>query len=150
MTISRTDPTVLRLSGIGVMPYSAAGLKQSLAPIDEAKQIERTINGELIDFSYTPMQKYKSTITGSDLRPPAVDGVWPGKIVTVDCIATLSFLTDEGVTFARDPVDYDTGVWFEQGFTVYRPRLEMMVMDFSIDEDEYGAVVGWKLDLEER
>lgn len=131
------------------MPYSAAGLKQSLSPIDESKQIERTINGELIDFSYTPMQKYKSTITGSDLRPPAVDGVWPGKEVVVDCIATLSFMTDVGVTFARDPVDYEDGVWFEQGFTVYRPRLRMLVMDFQLDEDEYGAVVGWHMDLEE-
>lgn len=149
MTISRTDPTVLRLSGIGVMPFSAAGLKQSLDPIDESKQIERTINGELIDFSYAPMQKYKSTITGSDCRPPALDGKWPGTRVTVDCITTLAFLNDGSNTFSRDPVDYDTAVWFEQGFCVYRPRLDMMVLDFSFDEDEYGAVVGWKMDLAE-
>ena len=147
--VSRSDPTVLRLVGIGVMPYSAAGLKQTLEPIAEAQQIERTINGELLNLSYDAMQKYKSTISGSDVRGPAVDGVWPGKRVTVDCIATLSFDNNGSNTFQRTPVDYETAVWFEAGFCVYRPQLEMMVMSFTLDEDEYGSVVGWRMDLEE-
>jgi hypothetical protein len=81
MPFTKDDPTELRLVGMGVPPYSARGLSQSLEPIDAAMHLERTINGELLDLSYEPMQKYKSTISGSDQLPPAVDGVWPGKLV---------------------------------------------------------------------
>lgn len=142
-----SDPTLLSLEGIGVHPYSARGLSQTLEPIDAQAHIERTVNGELIDFGYDPMKKYKSTISGSDVRPPAVDGVWAGKIVTVNCIATISH--PEYVGFGREPVNYDDAVIMEQGFITYYPRLRMMVMGFSIDQDEFGAVVGWKMDLEE-
>lgn len=144
---SATDPTVLSLVGMGVPPYSARGLSQTLEPIDQALHVERTINGELIDLGYEPMYKYKSTITGSDQRPPAVDGVWPGKLVQVECIATLCH--PEYAEFGRPPVNYDDAVINEAGFVVYRPILEMMVLGFSIDEDEWGATVGWKLELEE-
>lgn len=142
--ITASEPTVLVMVGIGVPPYSARGLSQTLEPINEALHVERTINGELLNLGYEVMQKYKSTIIGSDQRPPAVDGVWPGTLVTVDCIATLSY--PEGGTAGRTPVV--DGV-LENGYVTYRPRLEMMVINFSIDEDEWGATVGWKLELEE-
>ena len=49
----------------------------------------RTINGGLKDLAATQFQKYKSTVaTGpshTDYQPPAVSGVWPGKIIVVDC-----------------------------------------------------------------
>ena len=85
--------TVLTLSGVGVPPWSARGLTQTLEPIDAAAQLRRTVNGALRDFGYAPFRKYRSTISCADQEPPAVDGVWPGRTVTVGCVAELSFLT---------------------------------------------------------
>lgn len=146
MTITKDSPTELVLTGMGVPPYSARGLSQTLEPIEMSHHIERTINGRALDLSYEPMRKYKSTITGSDQRPPAFDAVWPGTILVVDCIAELTVLG--GPPFGREPVDYET-VKQEQGFSTYRPRLTMMVINFSMDEDEWAAGVTWSLELEE-
>jgi hypothetical protein len=144
--ITSNDPTVLRLEGMGVPPYSARGLSQTLEPIDAQQHIVRTINGNLLDLGYEPFQKYKSTISGKDVEPPACDGVWAGKVVFVDCIVELS--VQAIAPLGRDPVDYDA-VRVVKGFTIYRPRLVMMVFHFSLDQDEYGRAIGWKLDLEE-
>jgi hypothetical protein len=38
---------------------------------------------------------------------------------------------------------------YEDGFTYYRPELEMMVTGFSVSRDEWGAAVDWTLTLEE-
>jgi hypothetical protein len=137
--------TLLALSGIGVPPYSARGLSQSLEPIDIAANLQRSINGALIDLSSPSFRKYKSTITGNDQRPPSCDGVWPGRQVVVDCIAELAF-ADGGA--AQRPIvagsDYS-----EAGFTYYRPQLTMVVTGFQLTTDEWGAAVGWTLTLEE-
>lgn len=114
--------TVLTLSGMSIEPYSARGLTQTLEPIEESKHFERAIDGTLLDLSYTPMRKYKSTITGSDQAAPAVSDKWPGQIVTVGCIVSI-----EGS----------------------RPTLTMMITGFSISIDEWGAQVSWQLDLEQ-
>jgi hypothetical protein len=84
-----SDYTLLTLSGIGIPEYSARGLTQTLEPIDAAHQTRRTVNGELDDLSYAQFRKYKSTISGNDQEPPAVDGVWPGRVVTVECVTEL-------------------------------------------------------------
>ena len=49
--------SMLTLSGVGVPPYSARGLTQSLEPIDGAAQLRRTVNGALADLSYEPFRK---------------------------------------------------------------------------------------------
>jgi hypothetical protein len=139
------NETVLFLSGIGVPPYSARGVTQTLEPIDQAAQLLRTINGGLKDLSAAKFRKYKSTITGNDQTPPSCDGVFPGRVITVDCVAELAFVA--GGTPQRLVVpgsDYTA-----DGFTFYRPRLRMFVMGFSLSKDEYGAVIGWSMSLEE-
>jgi hypothetical protein len=140
-----SDETVLTLTGIGVPPYSARGLTQTLEPIEQAASLQRTINGVLHDLSLSAFRKYKSTITGSDQRPPACDGVWPGKLVEVDCIAELAY--SEGGTPERDAVG---GSSVEDGFVYYRPHLTMMVTGFQLSKDEWGAIIGWTMDLEEK
>ena len=85
-----SENTLLVLSGIGVPDYSARGLTQTLEPIDGSASLRRTINGALKDLSFAQFRKYKSTISCQDQEPPAVDGVWPGHVVTVDCVAELS------------------------------------------------------------
>ncbi|MBB2698967.1 UNVERIFIED_ORG: hypothetical protein GGI66_003644 [Rhizobium esperanzae] len=140
------NETVLVLTGIGVAPYSARGLEQSLQPIDGAGQLRRTINGALVDLSETQLRKFTSTISGSDQLSPAVNGIWPGKVVTVDCIAELCYPTSGGAP-DRSVVSGSSRV--EGAMTYYRPQLTMMVTDWQIKRDEYQAQVSWTLELEE-
>ena len=137
---------MLTLSGIGVPPYSARGASQTLEPIQASQQLRRTINGELIDISRAEFRKYRSTISCVDQQPPAIDGVWPGRVLTVGCISELSYLTAGGAP-ARPLVSGSSRT--EGDYTFYRPSLTMRVVAFSQDTDEYGAVVSWSLQLEE-
>jgi hypothetical protein len=137
---------VLTLSGIGVPPYSARGASQTLEPIQASQQLRRTVNGELIDISRPEFRKYRSRISCAEQQPPAVDGVWPGQVVTVGCISELSYLTAGGSP-ARTPVTGSSRT--EGAYTFYRPSLTMRVVTFSQDTDEYGAETSWSLELEE-
>lgn len=156
-----TDPyppnTVLSLvftgeSANGLNPYSVRQAHQTLEPIDAVKGangsggvFRRTVNGTLIDLSAHQMRKYKSEITCTDQGAPALDGRWTGLTVLVSCNRELSYPT--GGTADRPPVDGSVRV--EGDFTYYRPLLTMMVTDFTVDFDEWGAETGWKLSLEE-
>lgn len=146
MTVSRENPTLLRLSGFGVPPYSARGLTQTYENITQASQNKRTVNGSLKDISFPGFHKYTSTVTGADQQPPALDGIWPGLEVTVDCLFELQYKTIGG-TPARVVVEDSLRV--EGLFTLYRPRLECRIVNFSVSTDEYGAAVSWSLALEE-
>lgn len=138
--------TVLRMQGVGVPPYSARGLKQTLEVIDQSTQLRRTVNGSLKDISFEGFRKYKSNISGSDQQPPNFNGRWPGLQVTVDCIAELAY-AQENETPERPVVP---GSEFVEGaHTSYRPRLIMRIVNLSISHDEYGRQVDWSLDLEE-
>lgn len=138
--------TILVLEGMGVPPYSARGLTQTLEPIAAAPDLRRTVNGTLINLSAAEFRKYRSSIRGNDQDPPAVEAVWPGKVLTVDCIVELAYesMTDGP---ARSVVSGSSRS--ADGFTFYRPQLTMMVVGFSVERDEWGAAVGWALELEE-
>ena len=140
------DSTLLRLSGLGLSPYAARGLTQTLNPIDQSKDLRRTINGELVDFSVEQFHKYASVISGNDHMPPGLSGIWPGRDVSVECIAELYYLTVGG-TAERAIVDGSERV--EGPYTYYRPILSMRVVDFSQSFDEWDAQVSWSLTLEE-
>lgn len=144
-----TDETVLKLEGMGIVPYSARGAVQTLDPIDQAgASIYRDVNGVLRSVGGTSFQKYRSEISCSDQRPFAIDGVWPGKLVTVSCIARLAYKTSGG-TPQRDVVVGSTETDSDGEYTFYRPKLSMMVTAFSVSHDEYGAEVSWSMTLEE-
>jgi hypothetical protein len=137
--------TLLVLTGIGIPAYSARGLTQTLQPIEAAGSQRRTVNGTLVDLSLSQFRKYRSAIRCSDMEAPALDGIWPGHLVTVDCVVQLSH--PNGASPERTPV---TGsVRSEGSFTFYRPRLVMQVIGHSIEKNEWGAVTGWTLELEE-
>lgn len=140
------DLTLLTLSGVGVPPYSARGLQQTLEPIAAAQgRMRRNINGGMVDLGGGQFQKYASTITCTDQNPPAVDGVWEGQVVTVDCVRELA--CKEGGTPQRTVVPGSERT--EGGFTFYRPRLTMVVLTFNLLFDEYPAATGWTMGLEE-
>lgn len=138
--------TLLSFSGIGVPPYSTRGATQTLDPIDIAANLRRTVNGVLKDISFDGFHKYKSSISCSDQRVPAVDGVWPGKQIVVDCVQELCYLTAGG-TPSRTAVPGSSRV--EGDYTFYRPRLTMLVTALTSSLDEYSATTSWQMTLEE-
>lgn len=142
---AQADNTILSFSGMGIPPYSARGLTQSLEPIGEASQLRRTINGSLKDLSVSQFRKYKSVISGDDQQPPAFAQRWPGNTIIVDCIAELAYETDSAEVPEREIVSSRT----EGDFTFYRPRITFRIVSFSMDADEWEAGVKWKLELEE-
>lgn len=145
--------TVLVLSGQGIPPYSARGCSQTLTPISEQLAAVRTVNGTLIDMSDAGFRKYASSISCDDMNSPAVDGIWPGMVLTVDCIVELAYKLPEdpeeepGENAERTVVS--GSVRTVGDYLFYRPQLSMMIMNFEIEKDEWGAAVGWTLDLEE-
>ncbi len=126
--------------------YATRGLTQTLDPIDATAQARRTVNGTLIDISHTQFRKYKSTISCEDHLPPALDGVWPGQTITVDCVHELSYLTAGGSP-AKTVVAGSSRT--EQDFTFYRPQITFLVLTFSTSMEEYEAACSWTLELEE-
>lgn len=146
MTVTAANPTLLRLDPIKVPPYSARGITQSLEPVRQASQVRRTTNGALRDISHEQFRQYVSTITCNDMKAPALAGVWPGRVLVVDCIVEHAYRTIGGVP-DRGAVPGSENVIGE--FTYYRPRLTMMVISYEQNEDEWGAKVGWTLNLEE-
>jgi hypothetical protein len=149
--------SILALTGMGVTPYSSRGLQQSLKPIAASVQTRRTVNGALHDVSDPIFRKYESTITGEDQDPPAVEGVWPGMQLVVDCIVEIAVLgVFEDITDGStgDDVEFDKphvpdSVRNDGTFTYYRPRLTMLITGFEVERDEWGAVVSWAMELEE-
>jgi hypothetical protein len=134
-------------TGALIAAYSARGLSQTLDPIDAASVTARTVNGALIDLSPTQFRKFKSQVSCTDVEGPALDGIWPGMVVSVDCVAELGYPTSSG-TPAREIVPGSERV--NATWTYYRPRLTMLVTNTSVSLDEYGRAVQWTLDLEEQ
>lgn len=138
--------TLLVLSVGGVPLYSARGLDQTLQPIDAAHVTRRTINGILVDLSVDRFHKYASKISCSDVEAPAMDGIMPGMTLTVDCVAELVFPTASGSPTRTVIAGSARTVG---AHTIYRPRLDMMVVGFNQSISEYARTVQWDLDLEE-
>jgi len=144
--VSPAADTILKITGMGVPPYSARGLQQTLVPIDQvAKQVRRTVNGTLRDLSAIQMRKYASAITCTDQQAPAFASLWPGMNVTVECVAELVCMS----TTSLERPAVDGSIVNFDNYTIYRPRLEMRVIAFTETQDEYGRTVQWELDLEE-
>lgn len=138
--------TLLVITGMGVPPYSARGITQAFEPIEGAAQVVRSVNGVAMDFSHEQFRKYRTSITCTDQQAPALNGVWPGKIITVECVAEFAYLTAGGSP-ARPVVP---GSSREEGaFTYYRPILELMVTAFNAGSGEWSAEVNWSLEGEE-
>ncbi len=141
------DFTLLVLEGdvIGVTPYSARGLTQTYAPIAQAADIRRSINGTLRNRGAPQFKKYSTKITCSDVAAPSFDGVFPGDAVTVSCVFEFNYRI--GGIATRTAVSFSERT--DGVFNYYRPIMYCLVTNFSQQLDEYGAVVGWELDLEE-
>lgn len=140
--------TLLKISGsMGQPLYAARGLTQTLIPLEASSQIERSINGEVMDLSHPQFRKYDSEISCTDVETPAIDGVWPGMEVEVECVAELSYLTSGGSP-EREVVSGSSRI--EGDYTFYRPVLQMVVVTYDIQLEEYAADYSWILRLTEQ
>src|SRR5215472_2099058 len=86
--------TLLTLSVYGIPFFSARGITQSLTPIREAanrQALPRTINGQLFNLVPSIFLKYSTQIEGKDQAGPSRDMLWPGALIQVGCVATLSY-----------------------------------------------------------
>jgi hypothetical protein len=140
--------TLLTISSFGTLLYQARGLSQTLEPISEAIQLERTINGVMTDFSAPQFRKYKTKITcPSDVNAPPLDGVFPGMQVEIGCAVGLAFATGlVGAPF-QEPVS--GSLYTDGAYTFYRPEFEMIIRIFETHFDEWKNIVGWSLEAEE-
>lgn len=143
--------SILVLEGPGLPRYSARFMKQSWAPIDQASDLRRDLNGNLVNLSAPQFRKYKTEISCSGIiEAPAFSNLFPGDLITVSCIFEWGFLDSAGQPI-RPAVEGSLRVTSE-GFTFYRPILDCMVAPGSPsgDFDEWGATKSWKLELWER
>lgn len=140
-----TQSTLLVLRGMGVTPFSARGLTQTLDPITAALDQRRTVNGELLDLSVAELRKYTSTISGNDQDVPPLDGVFPGTVMEMDCITELAYKVGGAPSRPVVPGSERTA----DDFVFYRPRLQVMLVGSSVDRDEWGATVSWSIQVEE-
>ena len=139
--------TLLSISGFGTLLYQARGLTQTLELIPEATDLERSVNGTLVDLSNPIFRKYKSKITCTDINAPPLDNIWPGMVVTVDCAISLCYPTGNPGSPARPEVSGSSRT--DGSFTFYRPIMEMLVVNVTQHLDEWKAAIGWDLELEE-
>jgi len=155
-----SDITLFDIVEIGVPPYSARGITESFAPIQGAGQLFRDINGTLQDLGATQFRKVQLTVTCTDMDSPALDGVWPGMTLTIECQTEMSYRSSTGGTPAHSVVSGSsrTGLLAaddgggDDGFTYYRPTFSMKVLDYSIgtaDGWDGNVGVNWQLKLEE-
>lgn len=139
--------TLLTISGLGGFQYQARGLSQTLTHIKEASDMMRTINATLRDVSNPIFRKYSTKITCTDINAPPLDGLWPGMEIEVECAASLSFLTGTAGSPGR-PVASGS-LWTLGNYTFYRPVMNMLVINFEEDFDEWKSDVKWMLEAEE-
>jgi hypothetical protein len=141
--------TLLVLLNIGVPFYSARGLTQTLTPIQAIRNnknnLRRTIGGTLLDLTPPQFLKYGSRISATDVAPPAINGVFPGTTITVECVAELAYAVGGSPT--RPEVSGSSVT--ANGFVFYRPVLAMMVVDLSESFAEWQGENNWFIDLEE-
>jgi hypothetical protein len=169
-----SDETLLSINGIELPVGSSRGISQTLKPIDNG-DLRRTVNGDLKDLTREQNRKFESQISGQGspiLSTPAFADVWKGSELIIDCISKLrqnvnpssssaTLIRDpvsgsiSGLTFSGDYIDPDTvtgrDVTFSQDVIMirFRPKLTMLVLAISTNEDEYEAQEGWTIDLEE-
>lgn len=139
------EGTILVLTGIGIPLWSARGLTQTLTIIPEANQVTRDINGNSMNLGQVQFQKYESKISCTDFRVPAIDGLWPGAEVTIDCVSELCY-----PLYGQRQRDAVEGSERQEGeFIHYRPILQMVFLGFDTSTPEWDARVSWAMDFTE-
>lgn len=72
----------------GFPPFSARGCQQTLQPLNTG-ELRRTVNGELLYTGRKGHHKYASIIECQDEASLALEGIWRGEPLHVQCIQRL-------------------------------------------------------------
>jgi len=78
---------------------------------------------------------------------PAIDGIWPGQAILVNCVCELAYR--DGEAPGRTVVPGTTPRETPDGFVYYFPQIAFMVVDYSTSFDEYAHDLQWQLSLRE-
>lgn len=139
--------TLLVISGLGGFQYQARNINQTLSIIKDASQLERTINGKLIDLSNPIFRKYSTKITCTDVDAPPLDNLFPGMEVTFYCACSLAYQIGNPGSPNRPVV---SGSDYTQGhYAFYRPVLDCRIVNVSEDFKEWRSEVSWEIEAEE-
>src|SRR5687767_11003648 len=126
-----TQTTLMEITGIELGPYSVRDLTMTLEPIPQSAQIERDINGRLIDMSEPQFQKFRVTIEATDQESPVFADVFPGHEFTVVTVPQLGL--NRGTEDEQETM-----------------TLNCMVMaPWQVSRREYAAQTSWRIVGEE-
>lgn len=125
-----TETTLLAISGIDLGAYSTRDLTIQLEYIAQATQVDRDINGNLIDLSEPQFRKYRVTISCTDHESPVFVGVPPGTQITVTTVPQLGL--------NRNTADEQETL-----------TLTCLTLPWTVSRQEYAARTGWQLVAEE-
>lgn len=120
-----SNSTVLEITGINIPDDAIRGLQATLNPIVTG-ELERDVNGNLVDMTLESHRKYALQIECTDLEAPELTGVYRGHEVTVKILPSLGVVEgtdDEPIT------------------------LEMMVDSWQTARDEPEAETAWSITL---
>lgn len=119
--------TLLSIDSITFPDAAVRGITVTLRP-DNNGSLERDVNGNLVDLTIEEFQKYRASISCSDMEAPDFDGIYKGSGPH-----TVTLIQNLGVSNTTD------------GTLV----LSMMVDDFEVSHHEWDATVDWSLELVE-
>lgn len=157
----------------GFPPFSARGCEQELTPISEG-DFHRNINGDLIYLGADTHTKYKSIIKCNDKAAIATDGLYRGREIELGCIQRLwqkfeinqhelylDKVPVEGSLYAYSNDEAEIPIMRSDdkyvllttpnsgGYICYRPLLNMRIIQYSLNTNEWGIKVGWQMECEE-
>ena len=148
--------TDLDFEGIGILPGSGRGVRQSIEYIPNGT-LHYTVWGHLDSTGRPSLDLFKVVVTGEDVFPPAFGRLKQGSKLWVRTVAELPDPQVAGQPLIREAVpgsivylDADGGALPDEGgaaWVNFRPRLKLMVKSWSIERDEYGEVVSWTIEF---
>ena len=158
-----SEETVLDLEELGVAPGSGRALTQSIAPVGSGS-LRRLANGMLVSRHRPSLRKYRTSISFSDVFPPAFGSLWEGDPVTVHCVAELQQRADRplerphvpGSVIWRDASGIEIESLADEtvpppdaAWVLYRPILQCLTEPWDLERDEYGEIASGSLNLVE-
>lgn len=75
--------TDLQLSGIAIPARADDTVSVRIAPEAGSSDLQRTVNGDLIQVARRVFRKYQVSVSGTGINLPALAPVWPGKYVEI-------------------------------------------------------------------
>jgi hypothetical protein len=143
--------TIFEFVGIGLPAAAARGINQQIKLRKNGKIVEY-LSGADRDMTRPSARGFEFSISGSDIWAPPFAGMWIGEVVTVhypgqfvepiarpqtrpEVPGTLFYIDAESrVVEPGDPA----AAW-----RVYNPLIIARILDWELDEDDWGALVTW-------